>query len=106
MSKSASAFGGYCRPDGGSLVATGSSGSERICERIRRENPESARRVAQTIYDACATLRDFPNLGPASKRMAGRRELVFSRLPYVVVYQVTQQAVEISRVFHGAQDWP
>jgi plasmid stabilization system protein ParE len=38
--------------------------------------------------------------------MPGRRELVFSPLPYVVVYQVTQHAVEISRIFHGAQDWP
>jgi plasmid stabilization system protein ParE len=25
---------------------------------------------------------------------------------YIVVYQVTRQAVEISRIFHGAQDWP
>jgi len=31
---------------------------------------------------------------------------VFFPLPYIVVYQVTQQAVEISRIFHGAQDWP
>ena len=38
--------------------------------------------------------------------MTGRRELVFSPLPYIVVYQVTHQAVEISRIFHGAQDWP
>jgi plasmid stabilization system protein ParE len=32
--------------------------------------------------------------------------LVFSPLPYIVVDQVTQHAVEISRVLHGAQDWP
>jgi plasmid stabilization system protein ParE len=44
--------------------------------------------------------------GRVGSRMNGRRELVFSSLPYIVVYQVTEQAVEISRVFHGAQDWP
>jgi len=38
--------------------------------------------------------------------MAGRRELFFSPLPYIVVYQATEHAVEISRIFHGAQDWP
>jgi plasmid stabilization system protein ParE len=38
--------------------------------------------------------------------MAGRRELAFPPSPYIVVYQVTQQAVEISPIFHGAQDWP
>jgi len=38
--------------------------------------------------------------------MAGRRELVFSPLPYIVIYQVTENAVEISHIFHGAQDWP
>jgi toxin ParE1/3/4 len=79
---------------------------ERICERIERNNPEAARRVAQTIYGGCARLQDFPYIGRASSRMTGRRELVFPPLPYIVVYQVTQQAVEISRIFHGAQDWP
>jgi plasmid stabilization system protein ParE len=79
---------------------------ERICERIERDNPEAARRVARAIYEGCASLRDFPYLGRPSTRMAGRRELVFASLPYIVVYQVTQHAVEISRIFHAAQDWP
>ena len=79
---------------------------ERICEWIARDNPEAAQRVARTIYDGCASLKDFPNLGRASRRMAGRLELTFAPLPYIVVYQVKSNAVEISRVFHGAQDWP
>ena len=79
---------------------------ERICERIERDNPAVARRVARTIFEGCARLQDFPNLGRPSSRAAGRRELVFAPLPYIVVYRVTEQAVEISRIFHGAQDWP
>ena len=79
---------------------------ERICERIERDNPEAARRVARTIYDGCAKLKDFPRLGRASIRMLGRRELVFAPLPYIAVYQIVEQTVEISRIFHGAQDWP
>jgi plasmid stabilization system protein ParE len=38
--------------------------------------------------------------------MQGRRELIFPSLPYIVVYQVKEHAVEISRIYHAAQDWP
>lgn len=38
--------------------------------------------------------------------MTGRRSWYSLPLPYVVVYHVTENAVEISRIFHGAQDWP
>jgi plasmid stabilization system protein ParE len=79
---------------------------EHICEWIERDNPETARRVARTIYEGCARLKDFPNLGRASQRMPWRRELTFPPLPYVVVYQVKPNAIEISRIFHGAQNWP
>ncbi|MGA2218882.1 MAG: type II toxin-antitoxin system RelE/ParE family toxin [Terracidiphilus sp.] len=79
---------------------------EQICEWIERDIPVAACRIARTIYDECARLKDFPNLGRASRRIAGRRELTFAPLPYIVVYQVKPDAVEISRVFHGAQDWP
>jgi toxin ParE1/3/4 len=79
---------------------------ECICERIERDNPDAARRVAKTIYEGCAGLKDFSHRGRASLRMAGRRELVFPSLPYIAVYRVTEHAVEISRIFHGAQNWP
>ncbi len=36
---------------------------ERICERIERDNPEAARRVAETIYSGCFRLKDSPSLG-------------------------------------------
>jgi toxin ParE1/3/4 len=78
---------------------------ERICERIERDHPAAARRVARTIFDGCARLQDFPNLGRSSTRVAGRRELVFAPALHCCV-PVTEQAVEISRIFHGAQDWP
>ena len=79
---------------------------ERICERIERDNPDAAWRVAKTIYEGCANLKDFPHRGRASLRMAGRRELVFPSLPYIAVYRVTPHGIEISRIFHGARNWP
>jgi len=38
--------------------------------------------------------------------LEGTRELVFSPLPFVVVYRVKEEIVEIARVLHGAQQWP
>lgn len=79
---------------------------QRICERIEIDNPEAAPRVARTIYEGCDRLEEFPRVRRTSRRMPGWRELVFSSLPYIVVYVVTEEAVEITRIFHGAQDWP
>jgi toxin ParE1/3/4 len=79
---------------------------ERICRWIERENPEAARRVAAVIYNGIGQLKDFPAMGRASNRLEGRRELVLPPLPYIAVFQVKQNYIEISRIFHGAQDWP
>ena len=79
---------------------------ERVCERIERDSPEAARRVAQTVYDGFDRLKDFPLLGRVSARLTGRRELVFPPLPYIAVYRVTEHAVEILRIYHAAQARP
>jgi toxin ParE1/3/4 len=56
---------------------------ERICTWIERDNPEAARRVAKIIYDGCGQLKEFPHMGRPSRRMNGRRELVFPPLPCI-----------------------
>ncbi len=78
---------------------------ERVFERIQKDNPTAARDVIKKLYDSCTALKNFPNRGRVG-RMKGRRELVFSPLPYIVVYQVKEHAVEISRIYHAAQNWP
>jgi addiction module RelE/StbE family toxin len=54
---------------------------------------------------AARRLRDFPESGRPG-RVAGTRELVVTGTPYVAAYQVTDTAVRILRVLHGAQQWP
>jgi toxin ParE1/3/4 len=79
---------------------------ERICTWIERDHPEAAKRVASTIYNGIARLRNVPGLGRVSSRMSGWRELVFAPLPYIAVYRASEEVIEIARIFHGAQDWP
>jgi toxin ParE1/3/4 len=78
---------------------------ERITERIAKDRPDAAIRTARTIYQGLAVLRDFPNRGRIG-RIEGTRELVFPPLPYIAVYRVKSEAVEVLRIYHTAQDWP
>jgi toxin ParE1/3/4 len=77
---------------------------ERIVDRIKQDNPTAGRRVAQAIYRRCSDLELFPNRGRLG-RIAGTRELVLAPLPYIVVYRVNPDAVEIARIFHSARNW-
>ncbi len=65
-------------------------------QRIQEDNPEAATRVAKTLYEGCASLSDFPRRG-RNGRIEGTRELVFPGLPYIVVYQIKDQIVEVVR---------
>ncbi|HLW84369.1 MAG TPA: type II toxin-antitoxin system RelE/ParE family toxin [Candidatus Sulfotelmatobacter sp.] len=76
---------------------------ERIFRRIAKDNSTAARETVKAIYDGCRALSQFPHRGRLG-RMSGRRELVFS--PYIAVHQIKGDTVEISRIYHGAQDWP
>jgi toxin ParE1/3/4 len=75
----------------------------RITRRIRQDNPAAARKVAKTLYDSGMSLETMPDRG-RSGRIAGTREFVLA--PFILVYRVKEDAVEILRIYHSAQDWP
>ncbi len=78
----------------------------RICDYIDEHNgAASARRVALTIYEGVNSLAEFPHLG-RSGRLSNTRELPLSGLPFLVVYRIRSEIVEINRILHGAQNWP
>lgn len=76
-----------------------------IIEYIQQQNPSAALRVGQSMYDSVNSLESFPDRGRAG-RIDDTRELVLAPLPFIVVYRVKSDAVEILRVLHGAQRWP
>jgi len=77
----------------------------KIVQHIEHDNPAAALDVAQTLYDGCGSLRKFPYRGRKG-RIPGSRELIFPGLPYIVVYQIQDEFVELLRIYHGAQDRP
>jgi len=50
-------------------------------------------------------LENFPELGRTGRK-PDTRELVFTGLPYLAIYRIRGEAVEILRILHGAQIWP
>jgi toxin ParE1/3/4 len=76
-----------------------------IVQHIQQDNPDAAADVAQTLYEGCEGLIKFPHLG-CKGRIAGCRELILPKVPYIVVYRIQDQVVEIVCIYHGAQDWP
>jgi toxin ParE1/3/4 len=64
-----------------------------------------SRRTALQIFEVVESLSTFPNRG-RSGRKPGTSELVIYGLPFVAVYRLRQDSVEILRILHGAQRWP
>lgn len=78
----------------------------RICDYIQEHGSSAtARRVALSIHRQLEVLVDFPECGKTGRK-PDTRELVFSGLPYLAIYRIHRDAVEILRILHAAQDWP
>ena len=66
---------------------------------------ERAEDVVRSIYRAPLDLLTFPRRGRPGKKN-GTREFVLSGLPYVIVYRLQGEAIEVVRILHGKQRWP
>jgi toxin ParE1/3/4 len=64
------------------------------------QSPSGARRVGQRILDAVSLLEQFPELAPPS-RHRGLRQMAVPRTPYLVIYRIQADRVEIRAVVHG-----
>lgn len=69
---------------------------------IGHDNPFAASRVAIQLIAACDKLEYLPERGRPGL-VAGTREIT-AVWPYVIVYRIRADAVEIVRIWHGAQD--
>ncbi len=78
---------------------------ERITDYLFENAPDRAAELIDTVYAAPAALLTFPLRGRAGKK-DGTRELVLTSLPYIVIYRVKGDVIELLRILHGAQKWP
>jgi len=77
-----------------------------ICDYTREHHGSAqARQTALRIVERLDSLEQFPRLG-RSGRKAGTRELILPGLPFVAIYRVREDVIEVVRILHGAQCWP
>lgn len=69
---------------------------------IARDNPAAAAQTIERAERLAALLGHVPFAGRRG-RVAGTREMVVPDLPYIVVYRVRRDAVEIVSVVRGAR---
>jgi toxin ParE1/3/4 len=71
---------------------------------IAAEDSEAARRIADRLWSTAAQLGDNPEIGRRG-HVAGTREWAVTRTPFLVVYRIRNEAIEILRIWRGRQDW-
>jgi plasmid stabilization system protein ParE len=76
-----------------------------IARFIAERDRWAAEKVVRRIVGAAGKLEMQPMMGRPG-RIAGTREFVVSGLPYIIVYQVSEQWIDILTVFHTAQSGP
>lgn len=76
---------------------------ESIYTYLSEHHPSFVQPTIRLLYDSARSLRNFTERGRPGT-IPETRELVLPRLPYIIVYRVTDQVIEILRIYHGAQD--
>ncbi|NWG85914.1 MAG: type II toxin-antitoxin system RelE/ParE family toxin [Hydrogenophilaceae bacterium] len=68
--------------------------------------PRTAEAVEKRIVSEIVSLRPFPERIRVSARIPGARELVVSKLPYIVFLQATPEKIVVLNIVHTARKFP
>jgi toxin ParE1/3/4 len=86
-------------------TAAAAADLQQISDYLKQHRPHYQHPTLRKLYDTIRVLRQSPYRGrPGSEQ--GTREIVFPPLPYVAVYRVKEQTIEVLRIYHGAQERP
>lgn len=72
---------------------------------IAQDKPLAAIGQDEQIERQINMLLAHPKMGRPG-RVTGTRELVISGTPFVVIYRLQEQSIEVLRLLHSAQQWP
>ena len=77
----------------------------RISDYLKEHHPHYRQATIRKVYAAIKSLNEWPYRGRLG-REEETQELMFPPLPYIAVYRVKEQDIEVLRIHHGAQDRP
>lgn len=83
-----------------------SPGAERdldaIFDYVLNDDPAAAERLCDRIEARVLELEDYPQIGRPG-RTRGTRELVVPGTPYIAIYRIGVQRIDVLAVIHGAR---
>ena len=74
-----------------------------ISEYLKEHHPQYRQATMRKLYEKIRALKDAPYIGRPG-RVEGTRELLFPPMPYIAIYRVHRETIEIWRIYHGAQN--
>ncbi len=74
-----------------------------ISDYLRQHHPQYRQSTMRKLYQKIRDLKNAPYVGRPG-RVEGTRELLFMPMPYIAVYHVREQTIEVWRVYHTSQD--
>ena len=72
---------------------------------IALDNPLAAIGQGDCIARQVLQLLQHPEMGRLG-RVPGTRELVIGRTPFIVIYRIQGQHIQLLRLLHGSHQWP
>jgi toxin ParE1/3/4 len=76
---------------------------QHVSDDLKDRHPRYRQPTVRKLFAAIDSLRKSPSRGRVG-REEGTRELVLHPLPYIALYRVKEQTIEVLRIYHGAQD--
>lgn len=72
---------------------------------LSERNESAAWSLIRGILASVERLTDYPQAGRAG-RVLGTRELVLATIPYIAVYRIEQDEIQVLAVLHASRRWP
>jgi toxin ParE1/3/4 len=76
---------------------------ESISDYLEVHKPHFREPTMRRLYQRIRDLKSTPYAGRPG-RINGTRELLFAPMPYIAVYRVSPDTIEVLRIFHSAQN--
>jgi addiction module RelE/StbE family toxin len=74
-----------------------------ISDYLTEHHPRYRNPTMRKLYGTIRQLQEWPARGrPGGEK--GTREILFPPTPYVAVYRIREQTIEVVRIYHAAQD--
>jgi len=77
---------------------------EQIKDYLEEHNPRLAQSTVVELYQTIRSLKSMSHRGRIGSA-EGTRELILTRLPFVVIYRIAYATVEVLHIYHSAQNW-